>query len=101
MRTDISAMNNMFYYAMNIPFAKTTYSMPWNDAETKTEWLPNFVDGVDWDCDKAHIVGLWKDAEESGGYFGKFMAFYSYLDNNARRKLLEFINETYDCGINI
>lgn len=92
----INGMNKMFYYAMNIPFIQTTYSMPWDDNETKTEWLPNFVEGVAWTCNKAHIVGLWKDASDQGGYFGKFMAFYSYLDTYNRKALLDYICETYN-----
>ena len=91
----IQGMNKMFYYAMNIPFVKTSYSMPWNDKIIE-EYLPDFVSGVDWACDTAHIVGLWKDADEQGGYFGKFMAFYSYLDNTSRRLLLEYITCTYN-----
>ena len=92
----IQGMNKMFFYAMNMPFIQTTYSMPWDDKKTKTEWLPNFIEGVDWTCNKAHIVGLWKDASEQGGYFGKFMAFYSYLDNKNRKALLDYIIETYN-----
>ena len=94
--TEINAMNKMFYYAMNIPFVQTTYSMPWNDAETKTEWLPNFIKNIKWNCNVAHIVGIWKDAQEQGGYYGKFMAFYTYLDNESRKKLLDFICESYN-----
>ena len=93
--TAIIAMNKLFYYAMNIPVIQTAYSMPWSDDKIE-EWLPDFISGVDWPCNTAHIVGLWKDASEQGGYFGKFMAFYSYLDNSCRKALLDFICETYN-----
>ena len=92
----VKGIHKFFYYAMNIPFVKTTYSMPWDDTIMKTEFLPDFVSEVAWGCSPAHIIGLWKDASEQGGYFGKLMAFYSYLDDTNRRLLLEYICNNYN-----
>ena len=99
-QSGISAMNNMFYYAMNIPYDLIYYTLPWND-ELKSEYLPKFIGEVDWNCNTAHIVDIWMNAEKNGGYYGKLFAFYAELDNINRKKLLEYITDSYDCGIQI
>lgn len=96
----ILAMNNLFYYAMNIPYDYVMYSLPWND-EVKKDWLPKFFGEIEWDCCVAHMIDKWNNAENHGGYYGKFFAFYAELDNTCRRKLLQYIIDNYDSGSKI
>ena len=90
----IKGMNKMFFYAMNLKYIETTYSYPWSE-QKYTEWLPEFISKIDWGCDMSHIIGIWKELSSEYGSYGEMFAFYEHLDNNNRRKLLQFIVEKY------
>lgn len=92
----IVAMNELFYYAMNFKWEKISYENYRGSVETK--WVPEFVKDVEYGCDVQHIIGIWESCYEDAGTWGGFMAFYSRLDNRNRRKLLEYIIDTYDSG---
>ena len=95
----IIAMNDLFYYAMNIPYEQITYKNYQNEVVSK--WVPKFIKNVEWPCDVQHMIEIWENAVEDGGYWGSYMCFYSKLDNTCRRKLNEYIIDNYNSGSNI
>lgn len=95
----IQGMNEMFYYAMNIPYVQITYRNFGGGEHTK--WVPTFIKEVPWNCNMLHMVEKWESCIEKCGAFGEFMYFYSLLDNENRRLLLEYILDNYTSGSKI
>lgn len=90
----IIGMNKMFYFSMNLYYAELYYSHPWNDTVIK-EYLPKFLGDIEWGCNLSHIIDKWKSCAEHCQYSAMYR-FYTELDSENRRKLLEYICENYN-----
>lgn len=94
--TAIIAMNKLMWFIPNMPFKYVEYNLPWN-GQIHKEWLPSFIDEVDWGCSKYHIVQKWKDYNSSHfDLSDAFSLFYFGLDTKNSRALLKYIIDTYD-----
>ena len=95
----VVAMNEMFYFAMNIEYDYAEFT----DYQDKYRrmYIPKFLRDIDWGCHILHMIELWNEWSSKGGVFGGMYAFYAKLDTTNRRKLLEYIIDNYNSGIKI
>ena len=94
--TAIIAMNKLMWFVPNIPFKYVSYELPW-DGQKRKEWLPSFIDEVDWGCSKYHIVQKWHDYNHNHPDLSDaFSLFYESLDVKNTRALLTYIIDKYD-----
>lgn len=92
----IIAMNKLMWFVPNMPFKHVSYELPW-DGQSHKEWLPSFIDEVNWDCSKYHIAQKWKEYNSTHSDLSDvFSLFYISLDVKNTRALLTYIIDKYD-----
>lgn len=92
----IISMNKLMWFVPNMPFKYVSYELPW-DGQTHKEWLPSFIDEVDWNCNKYHIARKWKEYNSNHSDLSDaFSLFYISLDTKNTRALLTYIIDKYD-----
>lgn len=92
--TTIESITKFFYFSLNyaVDFFK------WNDiwGNEHEDFLPTFIMGANWGCNKDHIISLWKDAENETDYYGHMNCFFGKLDDGNRKALIDWMMENYN-----
>lgn len=99
-----SAINKFMYYSWNYQFIRHTWKSI--GGEERTEYVPEFLTKVKWNCNFDHMLSKWNSAVFYYGFDGEkkrerdahgfFSRFYAELDGENRLSFLTWILDNYN-----
>ncbi len=88
----MAAINKWVYFSLN--YKVVPYTKPNDDNEVI--YLPEFIVVIKWTCPISHMIGKWKSATRSNDPHTYLICFYTELDSQNQKLLLEWIINNYN-----
>ena len=92
--TNFEAIRKFFYFSFNYKVELQRWTDIWG--RTHNDYLPTFILGAKWKCDKDHIISIWKTAEEEYNNYARMNYFFANIDDENREILVKWMMKNYN-----
>lgn len=94
LKIGIEAVNRWLFHGWNYDIAEVAIP-DYPNRYSKNVTIPRFLAEVKWTCNLPHMIEKWKEACWSRNTDAYMVTFYANLDNENRRRLLEWVLQNY------